>query len=293
MAFGELNNTQIQLFQSILNKIAPKKFHWWKKCIIHKITNLNNIFRIRMQIDVDKSWAIKNYQYLNSRPPNDSEIFLGDITTTDEYKKLLSLIRDCIIFVFGSDYMYHTVRLGESVVTFSENLNENENNKLLKLNQYVKKTGLIDSSNTLGIPVIELFKLVQPFELSKSEFQSIFFELIEKSKINTVYKGYHLSQDEYGDVNVITWSPIFIPKHERYYVLATPFYDDSDGTPIDIIYENDITGEEEEISQYEFLYMPFEFRTFSDIEKWYKNIYLPRVHKIASEKYKEFKKSDS
>lgn len=133
--------------------------------------------------------------------------------------------------------------------------------KKQKLNQLIKDYGLYETSKSIGISMEKLIEFSGHIINTPMDAYDILCELIENKKIETTYNGF--------TIYLQNFEGIFYWRNKGLWIAATPFWDGSEGIPVDIdIYDKDY---------YEFIYSRYQFDSVDDLKNWWGSFYLPQV----------------
>lgn len=170
-------------------------------------------------------------------------------------------------------------------------LNEDKQERLLR--KYIDKLGFLKTAKLMGLPRTELVKISKVTIDSKLAYLIIGDNLIN-GKLTDEYKGFkiqsNINRAVYWDGEIKTGR--FLDKYtEQITVVATPFWDGVDYTPVEIdwfslldksrpiqrqvVVEIEGTG-----SYYKALEDKTRFNSVEELFKWYDEVYLPGVYNI-------------
>lgn len=157
--------------------------------------------------------------------------------------------------------------------------------KLVK--QQVKDHGLSRTAKMMGISKYELVNLVKvPID---SEFASeLLYENLSNGVLKNTYKEFKITANHNG---VFNWSSklktgYFSPDFtERIYVMATPFWDGGEYTPVELDWvalydENGNKISEQSGDGYIELNHQSSFEDIDELLTWYDEFYLPNVYDV-------------
>jgi len=136
--------------------------------------------------------------------------------------------------------------------------------KKQKLNQLIKDYGLYEASKDIGLSMEKMIEYSGHIIKTPMDAYDILCELIENKKIETTYNGFTIYLDSFE--GIFYWDKDRTPVS----VAASPFFDGSEGIPVDI----NINDED----YYEFIPSRYQFDNVDDLKNWWRSFYLPQVY---------------
>ena len=174
------------------------------------------------------------------------------------------------------------MNIRESIITILRE--ETKFERLVK--QQIKDHGLAKTAKMMGMSKIDLINLIK-VPIDGETANELIYGYIKSGKLTNEYGKFKLNA---GFNGVITWfakleTGYFPPNiTERVYVMATPFWDGSGNTPIDldevILYENGNKILEVHGDDHLELDHQSEFKDIDELLTWYNEFYLPNVYDI-------------
>ena len=160
------------------------------------------------------------------------------------------------------------------------------------LKKVIEDNGIDGASKNLGIPKLKLIRLSECY-IDLSTANDIIGELFDEGIIPKAYKNCRLSEDEFsGTLDWwCDWSDESYNDYqsEETYTFATPFWDITDGIPVDTN-SYDALGDDDKISftegdfdnneTYTFIKWRDGFENLNQYQLWIKYFYLPQVYNV-------------
>jgi len=168
-----------------------------------------------------------------------------------------------------------------------------ENRQENTLRNYVNKYGIYDTYKMLGISLTKLVK-ISGIPINSIIANDVLMENLENGNLTDTYKGFKIQSNLDG---VVYWdgeikTGEFLPNYtELITVIATPFWDGFDYTPVEIdwftledrsrkIGEQLVVGTEGSGKYYKELQDKTRFNSVEELLSWYDEVYLPGVYDI-------------
>jgi hypothetical protein len=164
------------------------------------------------------------------------------------------------------------------------------------LNDLITHFGINKASNMTGLSKLELINRSECY-IDLSMVNDIVVDLMKENVIPKTYKNCRLSYDGFGGT-LDWWCDWSDDSHNDYqseetYTLATPFWDITDGIPVDTnSYDAvDLTGYKisftdgdfsNNVESYTFLKWKDGFENIALLDRWIRRFYLPQVYNAIS-----------
>jgi hypothetical protein len=169
----------------------------------------------------------------------------------------------------------------------------NEENKFIQsMNRYVDKYGIHETSEMFGLSLTEIVKITNRPINSFLAYLLINENFINK-KLQRKYKEFKLNI-EFG--STISWFCQLDNGHfgkdkvEQFFIYATPFWDSSEHTPIeisgyDLLDKNDgsVISIHGDGNYYYELKDKTHFESLEELFDWYDNFYLPETYQVLKD----------
>lgn len=170
------------------------------------------------------------------------------------------------------------------------------------LNDLIDKFGLNKASNITGLSKIDLLNRSECY-INLSIVNDIIDDSIRENIIRKTYKNCRLSYD--GFSGTLDWWCDWSDdeyndyRSEETYTLATPFWDNNDGIPVDTHSYNAVEKYGDKISftdddfsnneTYTFLKWKDGFENIALLERWVRRFYLPSVYNVILQHLKLYR----
>lgn len=161
--------------------------------------------------------------------------------------------------------------------------------------RYVDEFGVSEAAETLGISVAKLVEITN-LPIDETLAAEILSEGVINETLTTKYNDFKIFVDYHagvfyweGEISTGYYDDNII---EKVTVMATPFWDGNDVTPVEldsfsIMDENGVIINERlgEGDFYRVLESKSSFKSVEELIDWYENFYLPEVHSIIMNKF--------
>lgn len=159
------------------------------------------------------------------------------------------------------------------------------------LRQEVNRNGIFKTSKMMGVTRSKIVDLID-LPIDAHIANDLLFEAMVNGNLQTKYEEFEISVDTDG---IFLWytkrnTDHFLPNMtESLYVLATPFWDDNDFTPVDLDFyslHDEDSNKIVEVDGYGDFYFRLghesKFDNVKELFSWYKEFYLPTVYNIIT-----------
>lgn len=178
-----------------------------------------------------------------------------------------------------------------------KNLQESNKKEILvnKIKEWIKDDGIIKAASRLGLTVTEIVKIFN-LPINSEIANVLLMDNLSNNNLSKKYREFTLSVDKFN--GLVYWESKIKTGHflpfisEEIWVMATPFWDGVNYTPVEIssfTLFNDETSKviitiDGDGSYYKEIKGYSMFKNIEDLFSWYDNVYLPNVYDIIMNK---------
>jgi hypothetical protein len=176
--------------------------------------------------------------------------------------------------------------------TIKKVLNE-EDRFTQTINKYVDKYGIHRASEIMGLSLTEIVKITN-HPIDHRLAYSLICDNFKNKKLKRKYKEFTLDFEKY--VGAMNWFCLLDNGHfgkdkvEQFFIFATPFWDNSKYTPIeisgyDLLDQNDgsVISIDGDGNYYYQLKDKTHFESLEELFDWYDNFYLPETYQVLKD----------
>lgn len=308
------NKNLLDTYNHVLNRIMSKEFDWFKRIEIVNIGKSVKYFNPEGFIYVDADWGGKQWkEYHYSKPIDMEELSLGDIVGGKLSLEIQKVFKETFSLITGVEiprYLSYNWLLVRFVDTpevdddyEEETLRESikrvlkEESRLKKsVKAYIEEYGIKDAAELMGKTLTEVVRIAD-IPINNKMAYDLIIENFKNHNLPREYKDVTASFNRivYEFNGILEWQIEFKRENgltEGLIAFATPFWDGTDVTPVELNYyvlydDNGKTIEEisGEGDFYEGYKSKNEFENIEELFEWYNEEYLPNVYSIIVNKH--------